>query len=210
MSTLETMKSRIATELRRSNITTQIADAITTAIEAYQSERWLFNVQRTATFATVADQGVYSEDDDADIGLLVKLDYSTLEQSASIWRLENRPADEIEILSQGSYATGQPEFYVIQGQTFRLYPVPDGVYTVRLAGQFIAAAPADDDEADNPWMTKGERLIRARAKLELAVHVIRDAELANDMLAATQAAWSELKRRTNKLAGSGYVQPMPF
>mgnify|MGYP003487895577 FL=1 len=42
MTTLATMKDRIARELRRSNIETQIGEAITTAIDAYQTERFAF------------------------------------------------------------------------------------------------------------------------------------------------------------------------
>jgi hypothetical protein len=87
MTTLAVMKDRIASELRRTNITTQIADAINTAIDAYKYESFYFN-------STFVDR------------------------------------------------------------------------------------PATDDEASNAWMTDAERLIRCRAKLELAINVLRDLEPA--------------------------------
>lgn len=86
MTTLATMKTRIASELRRSNITDQIADAINTAIDAYKYESFSFN------------------------------------QSGFV------------------------------------------------------DAPASDGEAGNAWMVEAERLIRCRAKMELAINVLRDLE----------------------------------
>lgn len=79
MTTLATMKSRIADELRRDDLTDDIANAIGTAIAAYQNERFARNY-------------------------------------------------------------GPP--------------------------------PSTDGEPGNPWMTTAERLIRARAKLELLIHVL--------------------------------------
>lgn len=43
MTTLTAMKTRIAQELRRNDLTTEIANAISTAIEAYKYERFFFN-----------------------------------------------------------------------------------------------------------------------------------------------------------------------
>lgn len=83
MSTLGVMKARIASEFRRDDLSADIANAITTAINAYKYERFPFN----------------------------------------------------------------------------------------RAG--FVDAPANDTETDNPWMTTAERLIRCRAKLEVAVNVIK-------------------------------------
>lgn len=210
MTTLTIMKARIATELRRSNIASQIASAISSAIGAYQAERWLFNERRDATFATVASQEFYSASDDADIGLLVKIDYAKVIVGTTAYSLLPDDPARMEGLSDSATNTGQPSTYCVYDEQIRLYPVPDGVYTVRLAGHFIAAEPATDDEASNPWMTTGERLIRSRAKWELATHVIRDPQLAADMETATMEAWTDLKRRTTRLVGTGRIKPMGF
>lgn len=82
MTTLTAMKSRIAEEFRRDDLTDDIANAITTAIDAYKYERFSFN---QTTFVDV---------------------------------------------------------------------------------------PATDGETGNAWMTTAERLIRARAKLEIVLHVL--------------------------------------
>lgn len=205
MTTLTVMKARIASELRRSNISTQIADAITTAIEAYQDERWLFNESRTGTFTTVAGTEHYSA---APLTTLLKIDYVKLLLGTTPYSLSPADPSEVESWSDSGTASGQPDVYVWYGQQMRLYPVPDQVYTVRVAGVYVAAAPADDSEANNAWMTTGERLIRSRAKWELAKHVLRDEMLASDMAEATQEAWTQLKKRTNRLTGTGRIAPM--
>ena len=200
------MKARIASELRRSNITSQIASAITTAIETYQQERWIFNESRSVTFPTVAAQEFYTSADSASIPLLIKLDYAKVYIGDTAYALHPDDPSRMEELSDSATNTGQPSTYLYYDESLRLYPVPDGVYTIRLAGVFVAAAPATDDEASNPWMTKAERLIRSRAKLELAIHVLQDQELAAAMGEATRDAWDDLKTRTNRLTGTGRVR----
>jgi hypothetical protein len=206
VSDLTTMKARIASELRRSNITSQIASAITTAIETYQQERWIFNESRSVTFPTVAAQEFYTSADSASIPLLIKLDYAKVYIGDTAYALHPDDPSRMEELSDSATNTGQPSTYLYYDESLRLYPVPDGVYTIRLAGVFVAAAPATDDEASNPWMTKAERLIRSRAKLELAIHVLQDQELAAAMGEATRDAWDDLKTRTNRLTGTGRVR----
>ena len=206
MSDLATMRARIASELRRSNITSQIASAITTAIEAYQQERFFFNERRDVTFPTVALQEFYTSADSASIPLLIKLDYANVYVGGTAYTLVPQSAATMEELSDSSTNTGQPSEYVWYGESLRLYPVPDGVYTIRLAGVFVAAAPAADDEASNPWMTKAERLIRSRAKLELAIHVLQDQMLAAAMGEAVRDAWDDLKTRTNRLTGTSRIR----
>ena len=206
MSDLATMRARIASELRRSNITSQIASAITTAIEAYQQERFFFNERRDVTFPTVALQEFYTSANSASIPLLIKLDYANVYVGGTAYTLVPQGAATMEELSDSSTNTGQPSEYVWYGESLRLYPVPDGAYTIRLAGVFVAAAPAADDEASNPWMTKAERLIRSRAKLELAIHVLQDQMLAAAMGEAVRDAWDDLKTRTNRLTGTSRIR----
>ena len=199
MTTLTTMKDRIARELRRSNITTQIAEAITTAIDAYREHRFFFNESRDTTFSTVAAQEFYDADDEPDLANLIKIDYCKINVNDSTFDLMPDFPSEIEGASTNATATGQPGWYVLYNRQIRLYPIPDDVWTVRVAGVFIYAAPATDGETDNFWMTTAERLIRSRAKAELALHVLRDTELAQIMDLAASEALKQLKRHTNLL-----------
>jgi hypothetical protein len=203
MSTLAILKARIANELARSDLTSEIAYSVSDAIAAYEDERWYFSETRNITFSSVANQEFYDLDDDAEIANIVKLDYVTVLVGDQPYQvLPMRPVD-MEHYSTNGTSTGQPSFYAWYGEQIRFYPVPDAVYTIRIAAAVKVAAPATDAEADNPWMTKAERLIRSRAKLELALHVLKDLELAATMQQATDEAFQQLKGRTNQITQVG-------
>ena len=212
MTTLAIMKSRIADELARDDLTSQIAYAIGDAVAAYEDERFFFNESRGLTFSTVIDQEFYTESDAADIANLVKIDYVSLLTGDQPFQLLPMRPSEIEFLSTNGTSTGQPNWFLMYDESIRLYPVPDAVYTVRIAGVLKTAAPATDAEASNPWMTKAERLIRSRAKLELALHVLKDIELGAVMQQAVEEAWTQLKSRTAQITqiGDGKVKAMEF
>lgn len=213
MTTLTIMKDRIARELRRSNITTQIGEAIATAISAYQDDRFFFNEKRSVTFSTVANQEFYGIADAADLGNLVKIDYVKLRVGNTVFDMIGDRPDWMEGMSDNATSTGQPGWYVWYERQLRLYPVPaEAGWEVRVAGVYRYAAPATDDEANNFWMTEGERLIRSRAKYELATHVLMDVGMAQVMTANTTEAFNQLKKKTNKLTqmDNGRVTPMQF
>lgn len=219
MTTLTVMRERIAQETRRKAYTdvgtvyqTAIGDAINTAVDAYTDERFWFNETRTSTFTTVADQEFYSSSDDTDIGKIIKIDYLKLQVGDSVFDLMPDFPSEIESASNNATATGQPGWWLFYDQKIRLYPTPSDAWTVRIAGVYKVAAPATADEASNPWMIEAERLIRSRAKYELALHVLRDTELAQTMAASVTESLEQLRRRTNKLTqrDNGRVRPMDF
>lgn len=210
MTTLTLMKARIARELRRSNISTQIAEAIGSAIQAYQAERFHFNERRDVTFPTVAAQEFYDSSDLAALGDLLKIDYVKLIVGDQNFTLLPDLPSEIESAATNSTAVGMPGWYLWYGLQMRLYPIPAEVFTVRVAGMFRYAAPLTDGETGNFWMTDAEMLIRSRAKYELALQVLYDDRLANTMGASVMEALSQLKRLTNKLTTgyNGRVIPM--
>lgn len=212
MTTQTIMKARIADELARTDLTSQIAYAIGDAIAAYEDERFYFNEARTITFSTVASQEFYDSDDAAAFANLVKIDYVFIYIGDQPFQLlAMKPADmEASVLNGTS--TGQPSWYCYYNEQMRFYPVPSDAWTVRIGAAVKVAAPASDSEASNPWMTKAERLIRSRAKLELALHVLKDTELAGTLTQAVEEAYEQLKERTNQLTqiGEGTVAPMCF
>lgn len=210
MSTLAIMKARVADELARSDLTSQIAYAITDAIERYQQDRFWFNESRDVTFPTVASQEYYTSSDNANIPNLYAIDYVVTTVGSNVHELKQLDPGEIELLSDNGTQTGEPYAYAYFQKKIRLYPVPNAVYTIRVAGHVKVAAPASDSEADNVWMTDAERLIRSRAKYELAVHVLKDAEMAVAMTGAVTEAYDLLKGRTNRQVGTGEVATVQF
>lgn len=212
MSTLAIMKARIADELARSDLTSQIAYAISDAISAYQDERFHFNESRAITVTTVADQEFYTSSDAAALATVNKIDYVGVYVGDIMTRLRAETPADIELMSQNGSTSGTPISYCWYGNALRLYPVPATALTVRIGAAVTVAAPASDSEASNPWMTHAERLIRSRAKLELALHVLIDNEMAQTLATAVNEAFDQLKGRSNMLMQTerGRVEAMEF
>jgi hypothetical protein len=212
MSTLSTMKSRIAAELCRTDLTSLIATAIQDAIDAYTDERFHFAESRAITFSTSDGQEFYDSDDAASIATINVIDYAVVYVGNDPHTLRYERPEDMEHLSVNGTQEGTPWSYTWYGDQIRLYPVPDQAYTVRIGAAVKVAAPATDGEASNPWMTYAERLIRSRAKYELALHVLKDEALAATMAQGVTEAFDQLKSRTNQLtqASRGRVRAMDF
>jgi len=178
MTTLGIMKARIADELVRSDLTSQIAYAINDAIALYQKEPWAFMQSRANELTTVAAQYVYTSTDAPFIDLIRKIDaFHLLRDGASAPMKEMGVANLEQLNGNGSFS-GEPLGYAYWGESIFLYPIPNDVYTLRMIGRFAVAAPTDDDAAGNAWMTKAERIVRQKAKWLLAKDVIHDDALA--------------------------------
>jgi hypothetical protein len=101
-----------------------------------------------------------------------------------------------------------------------LFSNTQGPYRIGLGGHVTYAAPATDDEVGNRWMTDAERLIRSRAKYELAVHVTRNQQMAlmmspeenqrGSLPGATYAAYRELRVEATRMQRRGVIAPMYF
>lgn len=213
MTTLAIMKARIANELgQRSDLDDEIANAINDAIGAYQQTRFHFNEGRTVTFTTVAGQEFYDADDAANIAKLWVVDYMVYYVGDTPYHLGQLTPAEMEGASANASNTGEPGAWCWYGDQIRIYPAPSGAYTVRVGGTMTIAAPATDAEANNPWMTHAERLIRSRAKLELAIHVLKEQDTAAAMGEAVREALQQLNDKTTKrtMVNQGRVRAMNF
>lgn len=208
MSTRDAMMARIRRDLRRgTTLDADILDAINDAIAAYRADRFAWAESRTqATFDTVDGQEFYTAADDEALGRLITVDWITVTIGTQPYKLNYYSPETIELWASTT-TKGQPYAWTRYEDKLRLYPMPAAVYPSRVAGAFSVAAPATGGETGNPWMTTGERLIRCRAKLELAVHRLRAPALAADMQPLVEDAYSQLKTENNKKTGTGYVRP---
>lgn len=217
MTTKTLLKATIADDLARSDLTTQIGEAIDTAIKHYQNTRFYFNEVRTVTFDTVAGQSTYTSSDSANIPKFVQLDQVFLVESTTIWELDRRdPIDMEYYLPASGASSGRPMSYAYFEQSFRFWPVPDAAYTIRPMGVIKKDVPATDDEASNVWMTQAYELIRCRAKAYLAIHTQADMELLVRMVGvdgnggACQAALASLQAEGTKKTKLGRIVATRF
>ena len=212
MTTLATLKSTIADDLARDDLTSQIAAAITQAIEHRKEERLFWMDTRAETFATVAAQEAYDVDDDSAIPLFIKVDAMFLEDSDGIsyGPLERLDPKVMERLLDDSAASGRPDSWSYYNDTFYFHPIPDAAYTVRPMGQIEVAAPSSDSEPNNRWMVRGFELLRCRAKANIFVHTVKDPDQAMVMRMAAEEELSKLRRDTSKRTADGRIVATQF
>ncbi len=213
MGTYATINAEIAVDLTRSDLTTQIAQATLDAIEYYSAERFWFNETRGATFPTIdgtSDYIVASSIFPADptISDFITIDYVQFAQSSTNkWMLDRICPEEMEELLVGA-PEGQPTCYCYQDLTFRLYPIPDAVYTVRVAGHYRMQALTGSNS--NAWTNAARNLIRARARLYLYARNIKDVDMAKVRFAQAdeQSELQRLREETSKrITPSGRIKP---
>jgi hypothetical protein len=208
MSTYGDMKTRIADELARSDLTTQIAQQIQSAIAQYQRKLFFFNEKTNASWDTIANQELYTTTDGvpSDIVSIDKLTviYSTVRED-----VRRRDWDYIEDLQPGTSKGGQPTDYAYREQKFRLYPIPTTVMTLNLAYVQRIAAPTGNEDT-GVWMNEAEELIRSSAKRRLFQHVIQDEGDLSLARAAEEEALADLMSETSRRLGTGYIKPTQF
>lgn len=194
MSDTNKLRQRIADELNRqsSDIISSpslsvgliVNREINAAIAHYETTRFRWNEVREAALATtVSGTRIYSL-----TANFLSMDSLKVVYSGGYTSLTKRTYEYIENEDRRvSGSTGVPQDYVIYGNVLRLYPVPNGAYSLvasyirrfpptSLTPSYCAAIPmggsstltpttsASHNNRLNGWTTDGEELIRERAK----------------------------------------------
>ena len=185
MSTYAVMQSRIADDIVRDDLGSQIQNAINDAIELQEGERFKFN-ERRYQILTVAAQEYYdlsgptlltSAGAAVEAGeVLLEVDYISCTISNAPYQLTPRTQQHMSEWQSTSYQ-GQPADYTIYGQQLRIWPTPSGEYTLELGGLArLGPNPLSNDSDVNGWMTDGASIIRAQAKILLYRDILRDVD----------------------------------
>lgn len=175
------------------------------AIQHYESTRFRWNEVREAAIATtVSGTEAYSLPAD-----LVRLDTLKVILSATRFRLNPVPWEDIEDRARESGAQGLPQDYVIYGNMVRVWPVPNaslsmvGSYIRRfrptsLTGSYCllivmggaslsATTTASHNNRLNGWTTDGAELIRERAAAAVEIKYFHNQESRIEAGALAQA-----------------------
>jgi hypothetical protein len=221
--TFNAMAARIAFELgRRSDLLADgsIATAINDAIQIYQKERFRFNEnQPLAPFHlnTVPMQYIYTVADDPRIPQLYKIDYINYLLGSTNNKMSRDVPEAVYLATITGQASGPPGFWAWDGNSIAIYPAPNQVYQLTIGGYWAYPAPTDlAGDITNPWMNEAERLIRSRAKYEIALHVTRSQPMQAAMSpvvdggGASDVYYKELKAEANKIRGTSRIRPMAF
>ena len=218
------MVSQIVFELgRRTDLeATVVPRAIQDAIQIYQKERFRFNeLQPLApfTFNTVQGVAYYDGTFDARIPKLYKVDYLNFLLGNITSQMTRRSPETMYLLLQSNQESGPPSDWAWDGDTIVIYPrAPAEVFPITVLGYMQVDGPTgiDDPSTTNPWMNAAERLIRSRAKYEIALHVTRNKDMQAAMSpmagsgGATERYYNELKSEANKIRGKSRIRAMQF
>ena len=207
MTTLATMRTRIDNELARGGtLSSEIDACIREAIDHYKYRRWWFT-ESTLTSTTSASGEYISAP-----STFLSLDSLRMDNSATGDDYPLRPAayEMFEAWQSDTANQGKPLYFVEYKGQYRLYPVPDAVYTLVWSGLVDLGTPSADADT-SAWLTTAEGLIRCRARALLQINYLRDeraeAQMAgllgrgSDRLSLTEEAayrslWRENVRRT--------------
>jgi hypothetical protein len=168
--TLAVLKARIASELDRTDLTTQIAYAISDAVDLYKSRRFRFNQVRS-TFSTTAATAFYTTATiPTDIG---QVDSLVVTVSGRQVALDPWTYSDMDHIASTTSTQGQPAAWAWYAEQIRLYPTPDAAYTVTISYLQKIDIPSVDTDS-NSWTTEALSLIRHSAKRMIASDVLRD------------------------------------
>lgn len=197
--TLGDLKTRIADELVRADLASQIALAITDAISEATTHRFWFMEARGLEIPVVTDTDTYVGDD---ISNLIEIDRLVLITNGQRRTLRPMNDDDVDRLNDGGAPSGEPYAYSRYGDQLRLYPTPRQNYTVHIDG-ITRGATLDADADSNIWTTTGERYIRALAKRNVLADVIQDDDRAQTQDALASRYREELWAQTHHRTSSG-------
>ena len=169
------IQTRIANELNRTDLTAEIKDAIQSAIAYYAAEHFYFNEKR-AYRLTVDGREYYGLPDD-----FVDMVIMTVTVTGNYtYKLNPRTHAYIEELNTNQSWKSRPTEFALWNDQVRIYPIPNGTYTLNLSYQAVLDTLAVNADT-NAWVKvkDAEELIRQRAKVDLLENIIRgrDAEV---------------------------------
>lgn len=207
-STFLQMQQRIADDLDRTDLTTQIKKAINRAIIHYQTEPFWFK-ETSSSFSAVSGQEEYvygtgSVPSDVQMIDIMERQYNSIKTSMT----EITPF-ELEAKQSGD-ATGIPSEFAQYENRFKLYPIPNqsGITILIKYTKNYTELSADSDT--NDWLTYAEDLIEARARWWLNMRIIRDTAAAADDAMQEASALDALRTINTQKTGQGRIVPSSF
>lgn len=188
------MQNQIAYELgQRTDLLTNavsgtllspIQQAIQNAIAKWEREHFYFNEigSKTpgATFNTVNKQEFYTSADWPLLATQPHIDKIWVLISGNRYTLNPRNEQYLSDTSVNPVVTGQPVDYALQAETLRLYPIPNGAYSITCEGTQRFATLTNPSDT-NAWLQDGADLIKAESKLDLYTHVLKKPDKALEM-----------------------------
>ena len=213
------LQAKIQDEVLGSPTTAQIQNAIQDAIAYFEGMTFWFNNIRyfgasagsTSNLQTVAGQEIYSSQQVPILGNMPAIKNIMIYAFGNRYPLRSRTDEWIDDQSVSQSWEGLPTDYCISGGTsIRLYPIPNGVYSLTLIG--TVRLPALVSLTDyGVWTNRAEGLIRQEAKRNLFMNITRNptqvAAMESDLYGnpniGRQGLLARLRRESQTRLGTG-------
>lgn len=204
---LSDMRSRIADDLSRSDLNTQIDKAINRAIYFYQKEPFWFK-ETSSSFPTVINQEEYVPGVGSVPTYIAQIDILERTSGNQTITLTQITPSELEA-KQSGIAVGLPYEFAWYENSFKLYPIPNQVLTMPI--QYTKSYVALVADADtNDWLVYAEDLIENRARGWINARVLKDTDSATMDKAMEADSLMALRAINNAKTGQGKVVPTSF
>lgn len=211
MTTRSDIEAQIADDLARSDLTTQISNAVNAAIRAYRFERLGFNEAYRVT-ATASISANYLALSDLSVRFRKVDRVRLLRDSGDYLDLYRRDYDWI-MSRQDDRVLSIPIEYAVYNNTIHFDTIADDTYTLAIDGvkELGTGTTASFSAGDaSAWFNEARELVRHRAKREVYAHVLKDMELASAAAAAEKDAYNVLKSELDQVASTGFIRPTEF
>lgn len=197
MSTYTQLQSRIADDLNRTDLTSQIQQHILLAVQHYKSERFWFNETNTTLTAVVAQGYVAAPSD------ILKIDHFYLTISGK--NIELIPEEINDVIEFRPTTNGRPRAFCYYQNRFELDRLPDTAYSMPLyyVKELTALAAAGDS---NGWTTDGEDVIVFHAEKMIYANVIKDMDKAAAAAQLEKDALTQLRSLGRARTTTGYTK----
>jgi hypothetical protein len=204
--TLADMRARIMDELQRTDLASQINNAITEAADYFRRDAFFRNDAQDTSTVTVAGTNVYAAPSD-----VAEIRQLAITVSNTKYPLQLRSWDYINEEDSNTLApvTGPPVEYAINlpsaGMAIRLFPTPDGSYGLQYDYVQIIPPPVQDTDS-NFWTVEGREMVRAFAKYLLRMTVLNDPQSAAIDKELADQYLRKLKQETGMKKFTGRLQ----
>jgi hypothetical protein len=202
------MKARVSGELKRGELSvssTAVQSGVLSAIQYLKQHRFTWNEFHESS-VTASSSATYVNFTDLAVKPIT-IDKVTVSVNNRTYEIERRSHNALMSHDATNYF-GYPDYYAIQGESLRLYPVPNQNVTLHIAGvkELTEVSAAAATSATNAWMTEGEELVRLTAKAMLFRDELRAPEQANYFFGEALRVRRELSRRTSTMTNSGKLR----
>lgn len=202
MATFSEIKTRVADELDREDLTDQIERAVLDAVDEHADLNFAFNEDRLTT-ATVAGTRTVALPTGLRRESMVSIDVS-----GNDYDLKKVSVEFMEDLHNATDTQSQPTYYAYLDGEWHLWPTPGQAYTLTVVGVYDESAlSADSDTNGFTDDRTAARMVAAWARAYLARNVTYDETMEQAALREYTVARTGLTRKTNAQQATGAVAP---